>query len=120
MYCKNNFKKSILCEVKTCKDCLRISEKKEVSRNLVNFYRKGLKTNDLNELRNYINGIVSIHKKWLNTVKKEVKTKNFSNVGCVDWNEFYHDYEDTIEKAYINLKNKMHDLHFEKFGFNAY
>ena len=28
MYCKNNFKKSILCEFKTCKECLKISEKK--------------------------------------------------------------------------------------------
>ncbi len=38
----------------------------------------------------------------------------------LDWNEYFHDFEDFIENEYHELKDKYQDLHFETHQFSAY
>lgn len=94
--------------------------KKQVFRDLIKAYKNGLKSDDLHEVSKQVNNIVAIHKNWLNTVNEAVKLKDFQDINGVDFNEFYHDFEYTIEKAYFKLKDKYHSLHWDKHQFNTY
>ena len=94
--------------------------KKKVFKELIKSYKTGLKSNDLNDVKKQVNIVVSIHKEWLNTVNQAVKKQDFNDVEGIDFNEFYHDFEYTIEKVYFKLKDKYHSLHWDLHGFNAY
>jgi hypothetical protein len=96
------------------------SQRKLIIIDLIKHKNEAKKSNVLSDVLTSVNYIVAIHKDWLKTVKEAVKTGNFKDIDGIDFNEFYHDFENIIENVYFEAKDKYYSLHFDKYGFNAY
>ena len=83
-------------------------------------FKKFLKSQDLNEVLNAVNNVVEIYKSHASEVENKCKIKDFSPVEGIDFNIWAYTQQIRIESLYHDLKSKYHDLHFDKYQFNAY
>ena len=83
-------------------------------------FKSFLKSNDIKEVSNAINKVVEIYKNHEAEVKIKCDKKDFNNVNGIDFNTWAYTQENRIQSLYNDLKSKYHDLHFEKYEFNAY
>jgi len=108
----------------------KIKTKKMKDLNIQSEYKKKIESvknavnyQNLDSLIKGINKLVTIHKDWLAVVNSEAKKQEFNEWekrNGLDWNEYFHDFEDFIENEYHELKDKYQDLHFETHQFSAY
>lgn len=78
---------------------------------------KARNTEDINEVTKAVNEIVKIHKEVLNLTNKMYESKLWN---ALQGPANYESLPGTIEKAYYEAKDKYHNLHWEKYGFNVY
>lgn len=79
-----------------------------------------LKSKNIDEVLKATNEVVKIYEQHDQEVKQKCELKDFSNVEGVDFNTWAYTQQIRIEQLYNDLKSKYHDLHFEKYQFNAY
>jgi len=79
-----------------------------------------LKSDNIDEVLKATNEVVKIYEKHEAEIKTKCENKDFSNVENVDFNTWAYTQQIKIEQLYNELKSKYHDLHFEKYQFNAY
>jgi hypothetical protein len=79
-----------------------------------------IKSQDIDVVIKAVNDVKSIYDNHLKECETKEKEKDFSNVNGVDFNVWAYCQEIRIKDIYFELKSKYYDLHFDKFGFNAY
>ena len=79
-----------------------------------------LNSNDINEVLTATNEVVKIYKDHEAEVKQKCSIQNFENINGIDFNVWAYTQQTRIEQLYNDLKSKYHDLHFQKYQFNAY
>jgi hypothetical protein len=83
-------------------------------------YKKFLKSDNLEEVQKAINEIVAIYEEHQRNIKTKEEAQDFSNVEGVDFNVWAYVQITKMQAVYFDLKNKYHDLHFDKYQFNTY
>jgi len=83
-------------------------------------FKKVLKSDDINEVLQAVNSVVDIYKAHETEVKNKVEKKDFNPINGIDFNNWAYTQLYRIESLYNDLKSKYHDLHFDKYQFNAY
>ena len=83
-------------------------------------FKKFLKSNNIDEVLQATNEVVKIYEQHEAEIKTKCEKQDFSNVENVDFNVWAYTQQIRIEQLYNDLKSKYHDLHFEKYQFNAY
>lgn len=79
-----------------------------------------LKSNDINEVLKATNEVVKIYEEHEEEIKQKCSVQNFETINGIDFNVWAYTQQIRIEQLYQDLKSKYHDLHFDKFQFNAY
>jgi hypothetical protein len=97
-----------------------IETRNEYINTLIKARNKARKSDDLTEVIKEVNEVCKMHLQWLKIVNEAIKQKDFSYINKMDWNDFYHDFEDTIKRVYFEIKDKYHSLHWDKYQYNAY
>ena len=83
-------------------------------------FKKSLKSNNINEVLQAVNDVVSIYEWHKIEVEKKCSIKDFNPVNDVDFNVWAYTQMYKIEAIYKDLLSKYYDLHFDKYQFNAY
>jgi len=83
-------------------------------------FKKVLKSTDIDEVKNAVNVVVSIHEQHEKEIKSKCEANDFKDVEGVDFNIWAYTQLNRIEDIYNDLKSRYHELHFEKYQFNAY
>ena len=83
-------------------------------------FKSFLKSDNIDEVLKATNEVVKIYEQHEAEIKTKCENKDFSNVENVDFNTWAYTQQIKIEQLYNDLKSKYHDLHFEKYQFNAY
>lgn len=89
-------------------------------RKLVEILQKVKGSNDIFEVQNYCNEIFAIHQKHLKEVNTLERLQKFEDINGLDFNDWAYDTQYVIELAHKRAKDKYYELHFDKYGFNAY
>jgi hypothetical protein len=89
-------------------------------RKLVEILQKVKLSNDIFEVQNFCNDIFKIHQQHIREVNVLCKLQNFEDINGLDFNDWAYDTQIVIESAHYKAKSKYYDLHFDKYGFNAY
>ena len=83
-------------------------------------YENFLQSCNLQDVQRAVNEVVKIYKSHQEEIEKKCKDQDFKDVNGLDFNEWAYTQEIKIEELYNELKSRYHDLHFDKYQFNAY
>jgi len=83
-------------------------------------FKKFLKSNNIDAVKTAVNEVVKIYQAHELAIFEKCEQQNFDDVNGVDFNTWAYTQQQRIESLYMDLKSKYHDLHFEKYQFNAY
>jgi hypothetical protein len=83
-------------------------------------FKKLLKSNNINEVLQAVNDVVSIYELHKIEVDNKCNIKDFNPINDVDFNVWAYTQMYKIEAIYKDLLSKYYDLHFDKYQFNAY
>jgi|688.fasta_scaffold1400753_1 hypothetical protein len=83
-------------------------------------FKKLLKSDNINEVLQAVNDVVSIYELHKIEVDNKCSIKDFNPVNDVDFNVWAYTQMYKIEAIYKDLLSKYYDLHFDKYQFNAY
>ena len=78
------------------------------------------RSEDIDEVIKAVNKAAAIHADHLKEIQDKCKAQDFKDINGRDFNYYYHDFTDLIESIYFSLKDQYHNLHWDKYGFNAY
>jgi hypothetical protein len=99
---------------------LKTQNRKQIIKSLI-FHRNQTKSSEnIKHVARQLNFVNAIYQDWKETTAEATKSGNFNDVSGLCFNIFYHDFEDTIENVFFEIKSKFQDLHWQKFGFNVY
>ena len=86
-------------------------------RKAVKQLQKSTKCEEINDVLKCVNNVVKIHKEVLDLINNLESLKEWE---LLQDTPGYYQLKNTIEDIYFKTKDKYHELHFNKYQYNAY